>query len=613
MMIEKSFFPSAILDAPAYQHWVSTKHFGRPRLVLFSMIWLLLELTFATAAWSKQLPAQYFRLLEAGIAQVGKQMDTQPAPNLEALTARPGWKRFPQSILAAAVLYAKQHAANAHYRDPKMFSLAIRIGDLLATECEKNHAETCFEEEWDAHMWLEAYRLLAPELGEQRRVRWRRSIEAEVAPLAFDAMKRQEFPWYNTPYIGTSPNHFASWAALILLFGRVFGNKDWENLGARILHRFAAEEQAPDGYWGEHSRNGPTTGYNHITFTQVAFYWEYSKDPAALKALRRATDFHEHFTYPDGAPVETINDRNRYWKVDSWGHFGFSHFPDGRRYAEFLTDFFRGDNLTMDDLGRLAQDALYYHEGPTEPIPQDQPRYSYQMSIPAGIRKRGSWVVCLSGLISTQAVNSRFYLDRQGNLSVFHNKLGLVVTGAGSKRQPDLATFFEKLQGQTFHMPISSRLQMNNISGDRLSLAYNTFFTDLYVPPPSQHDLQLRFAMTGRGEPPPEAQLNLQLCLKAGETLETAAGRKILLGTERVELGPDELGGWIHHHGWRLKTDPTARLTWPIYPHNPYADAPETTLERAVGVVSVPLQLGANGGKHIRPNVQEIYFTLTPD
>src|SRR5438034_4081423 len=77
MMIEKSFFPSAILDAPAYQHWVSTKHFGRPRLVLFSMIWLLLELTFATAAWSEQLPAQYFRLLEAGIAQVGKQMRSE--------------------------------------------------------------------------------------------------------------------------------------------------------------------------------------------------------------------------------------------------------------------------------------------------------------------------------------------------------------------------------------------------------------------------------------------------------------------------------------------------------------------------------------------------------
>ena len=573
----------------------------------------MLALSAPSNVVSSQLPAQYFRLLEAGVVRVDEQMGVRPAANLKTLVARPGWKHFPQSILAAAVLYVKQHPTNKRYRDRKVLGLAIRIGDLLATECEKSHSETCFEDEWDPYMWLEAYRLLAPDLGEERRARWKRSIERDTVPLASDALKRQEFPWYNSPYIGTSPNHYASWAALIFLSGRVFGNKDWENLGARILHRFAAEEQAPDGYWGEHSRSGPTTGYDHITFTQVALYWEYTQDPAALEALRRGTDFHVHFTYPDGMPVETINDRNRYWRIDSWGHFGFSHFADGRRYAEFLTEFFHEDDLTMEDLGRLAQDALYYHEGPTEPIPQDQARYSYLMSIPAGIRKTGPWVVCLSGLISTQAVTSQFYLDRQGNLSVFHDKLGLIVTGAGSKRQPGLATFFEKIQGQTFHMPISSRLQMSDNSGDRLSLAYNTFFTDLYVPPPSGNHLQLRFVMTGRGEPPSEAQLNLQLCLRAGETLETAAGLKIVLGAERVELGPDELGGWIRHRGWRLETDATARLTWPVYPHNPYADAPETMPERAVGVVSVPLQLGARDGKYIRPNAQEISFILMTD
>ena len=557
-----------------------------------------------------QLPAQYYRLLESGVAQVAKEMDTQPAPTFETLTAHPGWKRFAQSIMAPAVLYAKQHPANTHYRDPKMLALAIRIGDMLATQCERPHSEECFEEEWDAHMWLEAYRLLAPELGEERRARWRRSIEAEVAPFVSDAQKRQEFPWYNTPYIGTSPNHFASWAALMLLAGRVFGKKDWEDLGGRILHRFAVEEQTADGYWGEHSRNGPTTGYNHITFTQVAFYWEYSKDPAALQALRKAANFHLHFTYPDGIPVETINDRNRYWRVNAWGHFGFSHFADGRRYAEFLTGFLHADKLTIDDLARLAQDALYYHEGPTEPIPQDQPRYSYQMSVPAGIRKTGPWVVCLSGLISTPAVNNQFYLDRQGHVSVFHDRLGLVITGAGSKRQPELATFFEKFQGQIFHTPISSRLQMND-NGDRLSLAYNTFFTDVYVLPPTEDHLQLRFVITGRGEHPAEAKLNLQLCLKAGETLETATGQKIILRTERVELGSSELGGWIRHHGWKLQTDSAARLTWPVYPHDPYKDAPETELNHAVGVISVPLQLGETHTPHIRPNAQEISFTLT--
>ena len=52
MMNEKSFFPPAILDAPAYQGRVSTRHFRRARLMLVSMCCALLELTFMKAAWS---------------------------------------------------------------------------------------------------------------------------------------------------------------------------------------------------------------------------------------------------------------------------------------------------------------------------------------------------------------------------------------------------------------------------------------------------------------------------------------------------------------------------------------------------------------------------------
>ena len=126
---------------------------------------------------------------------------------------------------------------------------------------------------------------------------------------------------------------------------------------------------------------------------------------------------------------------------------------------------------------------LYYHDGPTEPAPQTLPAYSYQMSVPAGIRKTGPWQVALSGLMSTQAIHNQFYLDRQGHVSVFHQKVGLIVTGAGSKRQPELATFSETLMGQTVYMPISTRLQMSD-QEDRLSLAYNTFFSDLFVPLP---------------------------------------------------------------------------------------------------------------------------------
>src|SRR5262249_8456679 len=156
--------------------------------------------------------------------------------------------------------------------------------------------------------------------------------------------------------------------------------------------------------------------------------------------LRRATDFHKNFTWPDGTPVEVIDGRNRYRGVSAWGHFGFSHWPDGRRYAAYLADFFTRRRASGRDLGRLSQSALYYHEGPTAPIPQELPHAAYQMQrVNAGIRKTGPWIVCLSGLIDTP-IDSQFTLDRQGHLSIYHEKLGLIVTGANSKHQPELAT-----------------------------------------------------------------------------------------------------------------------------------------------------------------------------
>lgn len=593
----------------------------------------LLVFAAASSAAPAELPGKYFRLMESGIAQVEQRLAAQPSLDLKALeVGGDGWSLFPHIILVAAVLYVKADPSNHSYKDPRMLALANRVGDVLAGESERGSFAARLNDERDTYMWLEAYRLLEQDLGEERRRRWRRELERNVAGLASDVRQRLDFPGYQSPFIGTSPNHLALWASTVYLAGRVFGNREWMDLGSRVMHRFAAKEQSPDGYWGEHERLLPTPGYDYNTYASVALYREFSQDPVALEALRRGLDFHKFFTYPDGTPVEVIDDRNRYTIVPGWGpfgfptwsgssppggndesaskgHFGFSNFPEGRRYAEFLTGFFHEGRVGYEDLGRIAQDALYYHSGPEAPIPQDLPRYARQLTVPAGIRKTGSWVVCLSGLISTQAVTSQFYLDRQGHLSIFHSKLGLIVTGAGSKRQPQLATFSEKLRGQAFHMPLSSRLQMN-AERDRLSLAYNTFFSDLYVSPPSDSRVTFRFVITGKGTPADEAQLTLQLCLKRGETLETAGGRKILLGPERIELGPDALGDWIRHHGWRLKTGPAARLVWPVYPYDPYADAPEKAPEHAVGVLSVPLRLGAESRQGVRPGEQEISFTL---
>ncbi len=557
------------------------------------------------------LPERYFQLLEAGFEQIAQRLAADPAADLPALEARPGWDHFPSAILVAAVIYTQPHPANRRYGDPKALSVALQIADLLVREQERGRFAQRLDHHRDTYMWLEAFRLLESKLGAERRIRWRNDLIDNVTLLAADVGERQDYPCYASPYLGTSPNHFSLWSSTVYVAGKVFGNKQWVSLGGHVMHRFAAEEQTPDGYWGEHSRAGPTTGYDYLTLTAVALYWEYGHDPATLEALRRSTDFHEYFTYPDGTPVETINDRNRYWEVPMWGHFGFSHFPDGRRYAELLTSFFRLDRTSnerlTESLGRIAQNALYFHEGPTRRIPQDQPRYAHQMRVPAGIRKSGPWVICLSGIIDTSP-SSQFYLDRQANVSVFHEKLGLIISGANSKRQPELATFSGRVAGQVFHMALSSRLQMSE-EHDRLALSYDPFFCVLQPAVLSDRQVRLRFAITPKTGTI-DAQLTLQLCLKAGHELETGAGRKIVLDANKVELGPEEIGAWIRHGGWALRVDPASWLSWPVYPYDPYADAPETGLEHAVGVLSVPLHGDQGQGPHRRHEPYEISFTL---
>jgi hypothetical protein len=566
----------------------------------------------AAEAGPSQLPARYFWLMESATDAVEARLKDDPNATLEKLDEYFKSIHFPFSILAPAVFYSKKHPANKRYRDPRMLKLAFRIGDLMAEESKNGNYESRADSDWEIYMWLETYRLLLNELGAARKILWEKEILKNVQPLEEKCTERINFAWYNTPYTGTSPNHYSIYASIIYIAGEVFNNERWKSIGKQILHRFATEEQSPDGYWGELVNSSPTIGYNHLTLGSVALYWEHSGDTSVLPALRRATDFHKYFTYPNGEPVEVMNDRNRHWGVSPWGMFAFTNYPDGRRYAQFLTSFFTQGNMDVNLLGRMAQNALYYHEGQLESIPQDQPEYSYRTKEPAGINKNGPWVVALSGLISPKAVINQFYLDRQSHISIFHEKLGLIITGANSKRQPELATFHEKLQGEYFHIPISSRLQMGTDTC-RLSLAYNSFFADMYMPTPSEKEVRFRFVISGVGKPSEDSRLNLQLCLKDGETLETATGRKIILGTETIELSPQDIGGWIRHHGWTLNVDPAAKLTWPVYPFNPYQNKLETSLKQAVGVLSVPVQGKEIPGNYVRPNEQEISFVLKTD
>ena len=555
------------------------------------------------------LPDEYFRRMAKWCAFVQAFLDKNPNAGLNDLEAQKGWYHFPYVVLPAAVLYTKRHQRNSNFHDPQMLRLALQIGDITAKADELGTFSPRLDSYRDTYMWVEAYALLHSQLGKERDHQWRTSLERNIELLVPELIAWVDIPAYTENFIGTSPNHFAWWAATVLVGGVHLQKKDWVDIAGRVLKRFATTEQNPDGYWGEHNPNGPTGGYNYLTTLAVGVYWEHSKDPAALKALRRATDFHDHVTYPDGNLVELFNDRNRYWHVSPWGQFAFSNFSDGRGYAELLTHHLDDDTVDLDTLGLLGQNALYYHDGPVTAPPPEQPAYVYRLHAEGGVRKQGPWVTALAGIVDTPLPRSQWFLDRQADLSLFHTKTGLIISGAHSKHQPELATFSEKLNGEWFMKPKGGRL-IQSRQQDVLAVAHNTFSAEIVVPTPSKGQVNIVIHLDGRGPAPEEAWLAFQLMLKPGIELKTGSGRRLIPTDDRIELKAEDLAGSISHNGWKVAFDSDVTLQWPVYPYNPYRNGNETKLEYAIGLLRIPLHLKADPQKWLQLNERTIHLTV---
>jgi hypothetical protein len=76
----------------------------------------LLACVFATGATAGELPGAYFRLMEAGIAQVEKRLAVEPL-DLEALEAGgDGYSLFPHVVLVGGQRYTRSQKAQCPER-----------------------------------------------------------------------------------------------------------------------------------------------------------------------------------------------------------------------------------------------------------------------------------------------------------------------------------------------------------------------------------------------------------------------------------------------------------------------------------------------------------------
>ena len=436
---------------------------------------------------------------------------------------------------------------------------------------------------WTYSRWIRAYHLVREGMPAEARVRWEKGLLLGYEGISRTCLERL----HNIP---------AHHAMGLYCAGVVFGREAWKAQAQEFLGRIAGA-QSPDGWWAEH--DGPVVAYNFVYSDALGVYYSMSGDGVGLAALERAARYHAACTYPDGSAVETVDGRNPYHAGVHLGNPGFSHTPAGRGYlAQQHALYIRTGKKFDPDYA--AHMLLYSGEGAFEETAGGRETHVHRMRDYSLIVRRRPWFISLSAFLTPPPQN-RWGQDRQNFVSVFHDKVGLVVGGGNTKLQPLWSAFTVgdtslmrhtpgdenpdfSLRPGLIHVPEKAEIQAGE-ERPGLSLTYGQETCRMTAVPKGERELTLICEATSRSGMPVEGHVTLIPHLD--QPVRLSSGDEARLGEERIERAGGE-GGWIEHAGWRLSLPRGARLIWPALPHNPYRKAGEATIEEARLVVALP-------------------------
>ncbi|HSW46455.1 MAG TPA: hypothetical protein VLM89_12880 [Phycisphaerae bacterium] len=493
-----------------------------------------------------------------------------------------------------AVAYATKAKGNPYHKDPRLLNSITKAGDCLIEHADEKGQWVFAKKDgstwgniwmpWVYSRWIRSFELIKADMPAEARQRWEKALV-----LGYTGISKSQFG-----HIHNIPTHHAMG---LYIAGKTLDRPEWCKLAADFLRKVAAT-QAEGGYWSE--GGGPVVQYNEVYVEAIGIYYAASGDNEVLPALDRAAHFHRWFAYPSGQCVETVDQRNPYEKGIRSGKVGFTFCPVGRAYLKSQWTALGIENLNADLIASLLQ---YGQEGPIAPSPTTGQAANLHTlkdngRDKAAILRQGPWFVCLSAY-TTPIAENRWIQDRQNMMSIFHDKVGLVIGGGNTKLQPAWSSFtvgdesllkhkpgdadpnFLPPEGKLFHVPSEAKLIREPAPG--LDLTYGPETCSIRVQPQGDAKLVCTLSTTINSGMPVAAHLTLLPHL--GQIIETAGGRKIELGKEALSLTADHLGGSITHAGWRLDVPKSATLQWPALPHNPYRK--DGRAEAAEGRISV--------------------------
>jgi len=499
-----------------------------------------------------------------------------------------------QWMFPLAVAYATPGGGNRYHQDRALLEIIMKAGDALIADADaqgrwefrKKDGSTWGPTRkcWTYSRWARTFALIRDDMPPQRREAW-----AQALTLGYSQIAQHD--------LSTLHNIPAHHAMGLYAAGAALGRPTWQQQAADFLGKIVAAQSA-GGYWSE--GGGPVVAYNFVYVEALGLYYALAHDRRALAALEKAIAYHYHCTYPDGSNVETIDQRNPYERTVELGGPAFSLTPLGRAY---LRRQWTRRPPQPRDADFLANLIVSGKEGPIADAQAQPPVFTLreQGAARAAVIRREPWCLVLSAYTAPVAT-SRWHQDRQGFLSIFHDRTGLIAGGGNTKLQPLWSTFtvgdisllqhtpgdsnpkFQPPDGKLFHVPSAAALATEPELG--VDLTYGPEQCRVRLEPLDARRLRIRLAATTKSGLPVAAHLTL--LPKLEQPLATDAGRKIIIGKEPVELAPAQIGGAIGYNGYRLIVPASATLRWPALQHNPYTKDGHSTLDHARLVVTIP-------------------------
>ena len=466
-----------------------------------------------------------------------------------------------------------------YFRDGRVFDAVCRSGDLHAREMDEDGRWPLVTkggdwgsslDEWRMHFWLESLLLVEDDLDAPRRERWEEALRRGAKGLADFVRKLDEdgeIDFRDGCVAGMSPNHLAWYMLASRRAGMRYGEHDWVERADRLFADMVQGQNA-DGFWFEYG--APAVMYNYVSLLAMGVYLDHlgeSAPPEIGAAVERGMDAQLAWTYPGGGLVAEIDGRNRY---RPGGQLilpaACARWPRGAAaLRESARRLRAAEKIGGQALAFLSETARYLarHEQPDE-TPARLGTSWRGKGIAAGWRRRGAWQATLSGIVRPP-YSGRFLTDVANLVGLYHEGLGLLAGGGGSKDDPEWATFTVRPGGgEPVWQPDKSELAMDEAE-DAVTLSYGAVRTRASVRLDAEGARVRLERLTG--EAPVTARLLRPL--PPGACLKTPDDAMVLNIEQPLRLRLAQ-GGDVTVEGATYALPAGATFVWPRMPFNPY-------------------------------------------